>query len=53
MWKTSHPSKNGPSTFQSCRIPSEVRMNAPYRVPTSTRTELMRTSPFPNSREIN
>src|SRR6516165_6822801 len=44
-WYISHPAKWGPSTFQSLRLPSEVRMNAPLRVPTSTRTLLMNFSP--------
>src|SRR6266480_1354759 len=44
MWKISHPEKCGPLTSHFCRVPSEVRMNAPLRVPTRTRTELMRCS---------
>src|SRR5262249_20721598 len=31
----------GPSTFQSRRVPSDSKMNAPLRVPTKTRIELM------------
>src|SRR5215469_7566670 len=45
-WYNSHPAKWGPSTFQSLRLPSEVRMNAPLRVPTSTRTVLMNFPPM-------
>src|SRR3954469_19960210 len=37
----SQPPPNGPSTFQSLRLPSAVRTNAPLRVPTRTRTPLM------------
>src|SRR3954453_11920109 len=40
-WYISQPPQNGPSTFQSLRLPSAVRTNAPLRVPTSTRTPLM------------
>src|SRR5688500_8686942 len=40
-WYSSHPPKWGPSTCQSLRVPSEVRMNAPFLVPTSTRTPAM------------
>src|SRR6516164_3067813 len=47
-WYISHPAKWGPLTFQSLRLPSEVRMNAPLRVPTSTRTVLMN---FPHASE--
>src|SRR3954471_4082829 len=41
-WYISQPPKNGPATSQSCRLPSAVRTNAPLRVPTSTRTPLIR-----------
>src|SRR5690349_14985698 len=37
-WYISQPPNSGPSTFHSRRPPSAVRMNAPLRVPTSTRT---------------
>src|SRR3954451_13710209 len=40
-WYISQPPQNGPSTFQSLRLPSAVRTNAPLRVPTSTRTPLI------------
>src|SRR3974377_1406831 len=45
-WYISHPAKWGPLTFQSLRLPSEVRMNAPLRVPTSTRTVFMNFPPM-------
>src|SRR3954462_10231385 len=38
---SSQPPKCGPSTFQSFRLPSAVRMNAPLLVPTRTRTPAM------------
>src|SRR5215471_15015338 len=40
-WKISQPAKCGPLTSQSLRLPSDVRMNAPLRVPASTRTLLI------------
>src|SRR3954452_3365021 len=40
-WYISQPPHSGPSTFQSLRLPSAVRTNAPLRVPTSTRTPLI------------
>src|SRR5665213_453155 len=40
-WYISHPAKCGPATFQSLRVPSEVRMNAPLRVPTRSLTWAM------------
>src|SRR5256885_8295713 len=40
-WYISHPANSGPSTFQSSRVPSDVRMNAPFRVPTRSRTPLI------------
>src|SRR3954471_21632749 len=40
-WYISHPPHSGPSIFQSLRLPSAVRTNAPLRVPTSTRTPLI------------
>src|SRR4029077_19016659 len=40
-WYISHPAKCGPLTSQFSRLPSAVRMNAPLRVPTRTRTLLM------------
>src|SRR3954452_23687692 len=43
-WYISQPAKSGPSTFQSSRVPSDVRMNAPLRVPTRSLTPLIRTS---------
>ena len=39
--KISQPAKCGPLTSHFSRLPSEVRMNAPLRVPTRTRTLLM------------
>ena len=36
-----HLEKCGPLTSQFSRLPSDVRMNAPLRVPTRTRTLLM------------
>src|SRR4030095_15477455 len=45
MWKISQPPKCGPLTSQRSRLPSAVRMKAPLRVPTSTRTPLI-DSPF-------
>src|SRR5215469_13564192 len=41
MWKISQPAKCGPLTVHFSRLPSAVRMNAPFFVPTSTRTLLM------------
>src|SRR5579885_2794723 len=41
MWWISHPAKCGPLTSQFWRLPSDVRINAPLRVPTRTRTLLM------------
>src|SRR6266849_532130 len=41
MWYISQPAKCGPLTSHFSRLPSDVRMNAPLRVPTSTRTLLM------------
>src|SRR5215469_1863145 len=47
MWKISQPAKCGPLTVHFSRLPSAVRMNAPFLVPTSTRTLLMEcSSPF-------
>src|SRR3954470_19873421 len=40
-WSIPQPPQSGPSTFQSLRLPSAVRTNAPLRVPTSTRTPLI------------
>src|SRR5207237_605675 len=37
----SQPAKCGPSTFQSLRFVSDVRTNAPFRVPTNTRIPLI------------
>ncbi len=34
MIETGQPAKCGPLTFQSARLPSEVRTKAPLRVPT-------------------
>ena len=39
-WYISQPPKCGPLTSHLLRFPSDVRMNAPLRVPTSTRTPL-------------
>src|SRR5271165_4635486 len=40
-WYISHPAKWGPLTSHFSRLPSDVSMNAPLRVPTRTRTPLM------------
>src|SRR5258707_8531309 len=40
-WYISQPAKCGPLTAHFSRLPSEVRMNAPFFVPTSTRTPVM------------
>src|SRR5215472_1563210 len=40
-WYISQPAKNGPLTCQLCRLPSDVSMKAPLRLPTRTRTPLM------------
>src|SRR6266702_2843634 len=45
MWYISQPAKCGPLTSHFSRLPSDVSMNAPLRVPTSTRTLLIY-SPF-------
>src|SRR5581483_4257474 len=37
----SHPPKCGPATSHRSRLPSDVRMNAPFLVPTRTRTLLI------------
>src|SRR5713226_607343 len=41
MWYISQPAKCGPLTSQRSRLPSDVRMNAPLRVPTNTRIPLI------------
>src|SRR5580704_7475887 len=41
MWKISQPAKWGPLTSHFWRLPSDVRTNAPLRVPTRTRTPLI------------
>src|SRR4029077_18576009 len=46
-WYISQPAKCGPLTSHFSRLPSDVRMNAPLRVPTRTRTPLMPRSFFP------
>src|SRR5712671_3018378 len=46
MWYISQPAKCGPLTSHFSRLPSDVRMNAPLRVPTRTRTLLMSFSFF-------
>src|SRR6266576_3501951 len=43
-WYISQPAKWGPLTSHRSRLPSEVRTNAPLRVPTRTRTPLIRYS---------
>src|SRR5581483_11694903 len=48
-WYISQPAKCGPLTSHRSRRSSELRMNAPLRVPTSTRTPLM-TAPRPPAR---
>ena len=40
-WYISQPAKCGPLIFQRSRLPSDVRMNAPFRVPTNTLILLM------------
>src|SRR6266849_797005 len=40
-WYSSQPAKCGPLTSQRSRLPSDVRMNAPLRVPTNTRIPLI------------
>src|ERR1700674_2454016 len=40
-WYISQPAKWGPLTSHRSRLPSDVRMNAPLRVPTNTRTPLI------------
>src|SRR5882724_7757932 len=45
-WYISQPAKCGPLTSQCLRRPSEVRMNAPFFVPTNTRSLLMVPSYF-------
>src|ERR1700681_63820 len=40
-WYISQPAKCGPLTSHFSRLPSDVRTNAPLRVPTSTRTLLI------------
>src|SRR5882762_3342914 len=46
MWYISQPAKCGPLTSHFSRLPSDVRMNAPLRVPTRTRTPLIPRSLF-------
>src|SRR5579875_1185687 len=41
MWKISQPPKRGPLTSHCWRLPSAVRIKAPLRVPTRTRTLLI------------
>ncbi len=41
MWYISQPAKCGPLTSHFSRLPSDVRINAPLRVPTKTRTLLI------------
>src|SRR5438128_10549276 len=43
-WYISQPAKWGPLTSQRSRLPSDVRTNAPLRVPTRTRTPLIPSS---------
>src|SRR5438270_13825611 len=40
-WYSSHPANSGPLTSHLSRLPSDVSMNAPLRVPTRTRTLLI------------
>src|SRR3954463_6015926 len=40
-WYISHPPKSGPATSQLVRLASAVRMKAPFRVPTRTRTPVI------------
>src|SRR5215471_7454959 len=37
-WYSSQPAKCGPVTFHFWRLPSDSKMNAPFLVPTKTRT---------------
>src|SRR6266851_6320190 len=46
MWYISQPAKCGPLTSHFSRLPSDVKINAPFFVPTSTRTPLIGSSPF-------
>src|SRR5262249_47360156 len=46
-WYISHPAKCGPLTSHLSRFPSELRMKAPLRVPTSNRTLLINLSFIP------
>src|SRR5713226_5775163 len=46
-WYISHPAKWRPLTSQRSRLPSDVRTNAPLRVPTNSRTPLISYS-FPS-----
>src|SRR5262249_8239258 len=43
-WYISQPPKCGPSMSHRWRLPSDVKMNAPLRVPTRTRTPLIPSS---------
>src|SRR5437870_7247683 len=43
-WYISQPPKWGPLTCHCSRLPSAVRTNAPFRVPTRTRTPLIPSS---------
>src|SRR3990172_7292933 len=43
-WEISQPAKWGPLTSHRWRLPSDVRTNAPFLVPTSTRTPLIPSS---------
>src|ERR1700756_4540330 len=45
MWYISQPAKCGSLTSHLSRLPSAVRMNAPLRVPTRTRTLLIASAP--------
>src|ERR1700694_1325597 len=47
-WYISQPAKCGPLTSHFSRLPSDIRMNAPLRVPTRTRTPLIPRSLFFN-----
>src|SRR6266852_3317728 len=40
-WYISQPANCGPLTSHFSRLPSDVRTNAPLRVPTNTRTRLI------------
>src|SRR6266568_5085813 len=52
-WYISQPAKCVPLTSQFWRLPSAVRMNAPFFVPTSNRILLMLSVSFNGFRSVN